>query len=818
MSLQRYKEKRKFNETPEPPPKMPAGKSGNMLCIQRHAATRLHYDFRLEINGALASWAVPHGPSLDPKDKRLAMKVEDHPLDYGHFEGVIPAGNYGAGSVMLWDLGTWSPLTDTPVDEQLKRGDFKFSVQGKKLQGSFGLIRMKGRGKGDEWLLIKKKDEFVVPGWNVEDFARSVTTGRTQEEIAAGMEASHDPLPAVVRPMLAESVKEPPEGSEWIFEVKWDGVRSLAYIANGEVVLRSRKGDDITAQYPELRELPKAIRANIAILDGEIAVCDERGRPRFELIQPRIMARGQKQITELANKAPARYFAFDLLYADGRDLRQQPLSLRKKQLTSVLTPSPAVQLSTHFESQGRELLEAARQQGMEGIIAKRAASRYVSSRTGDWLKIKIQNQEDFVICGFTKGARQYFGALVLGERDESGKLTYVGNAGTGFDDSTAAALYKKMEPLRRKDSPFARPPKLPQPIVWIEPELVCKVRYLERTSAGRLRAPVYAGLAEPVAVEPSFPPSAKTGKLTVDGHQLSFSNLQKVLFPQDGVTKRDLLEFYDQVSKWLLPHLLDRPLSLLRFPNGIGEEGFFQKNMDSKMAPWLRKQEIPLSDDSKVMAIGGARPDLLYLVNLACIDQNPWMSRVGSLDNPDFVLIDLDPHEAEYDKVVTAALHIRVLLESVGLQGYPKTTGGDGMHIYVPVAPQYTYDQTKTFAELLARMMEHEHPRVFTLPRSVAARTKGRIYFDWIQNGRGKTISAPYVVRPKPGAPVATPLDWSEVKTGLDPKQFHIRNALDRFRSVGDLFAPVLSSHQHLEKPMAQLAEILKPATQKRHA
>jgi bifunctional non-homologous end joining protein LigD len=606
---------------------------------------------------------------------------------------------------------------------------------------------------------------------------------------------SREPFPDVVKPMLAQLVKEPPPREGWMFEIKWDGVRALAHVAAGRCVIRSRKGEDITRQYPELADLAKHVKATSAVLDGEIIVPDDEGRPRFELIQPRIMARGESAIARMAAKSPAHYVAFDLLYRDGRDLRSLALRARKQELASVVQPYELLQVSQDFAVSGKELLQAAQVQGLEGIMAKRAESRYVSVRSDDWRKIKTSNEDNFLICGYTKGERDHFGALVLGERVGDG-LKWVGNVGTGFDQKTIASLYGSMQPLRQEKSPFKPVPKIPQEVVWLKPELVCSVKYLERTSAGRLRAPVFAGLRVPAAEEIE---------------QQTFTHPEKVLFPADGITKRDLLEYYDAVSQWLLPHLRDRPLSMLRFPDGIGKKGFFQKNLTGKLPDWLRRENIPTSEEpATTMPIGGAKSDLLYLANLGCIDQNPWMSRWPDLDTPDYVLIDLDAKDAPFEKIIEAALLVKRLLDEIGLMGYPKTTGGDGMHVYIPVAPHYTFEHTRAFAELIARFLAQRHPATFTTPRAVASRTKGLAYFDWVQNGQGKTISAPYVVRPKPGAPVATPLHWDEVKPGLDRHRFHLRNAVERFTRVGDLFAPVLDSKQRLEKALEALRKTVK--------
>lgn len=868
MSLKIYHQKRRFNETPEPRGSVGDRASRHLpiFCIQRHDATRLHYDFRLEMNGALASWAVPQGPSLDPSVKRLAVKVEDHPLDYATFEGNIPKGNYGGGSVMLWDFGTWHLMEEeTPLAEQMERGDLKFELEGKKLHGKFGLIRMKPRGRQEEWLLIKKKDEFASADWNIDDMSWSVQTGRSQAEIATDRKShKDDPWPGAIRPMLATLAKEPPAGRGWVYEVKWDGVRAMARLRDGELQLISRQGDDITDQYPELASIAQHLSTESAILDGEIVVADDQGRPRFELIQPRIMARGASAIARMASQRPARYFAFDLLYHDGRDLRDEPLSARKAELTSILKPSPEVQISPHFDTSGTELLNAARQLELEGILAKRSSSVYISKRSADWVKVKIANEGDYLICGYTKGKREHFSALLLGERDGKGTLVYRGNVGTGFDEKGVRALYRKLHPLERPRSPFPKAPKLPQEIVWVQPELTCAVRYLEMTSAGHLRAPVFVGLREPdvdretestgeatptartagrkaakksakkttdakpagprsapstedegeEAKPTAIPSSGENTTIRVEGHALSITHLNKILFPEDKVTKRDLLTYYDQAAEWLVPHWEGRPLSLLRYPNGIDKKGFFQKNIKEEVPDWMQTADIETDEGMRRMMVGSGRAHLLYLTNLACIDQNPWMSRIGSLEHPDFVLIDLDAHEAEFRVVVDAALRVHALLDSLGLQHFAKVTGGDGMHVLVPVAPVYSYDQTKAFTEVIARYLASEDPRTFTLPRSLAKRTKGKIYLDWVQNGEGKTISAPYSVRPKPGAPVATPVDWDEVKPGLDPSRFHIRNAIDRFRSEGDLLKPMLKSKQRLEKALEKMDGLLRTKPQ----
>ena len=876
MPLEEYKAKRHFEKTPEPAPS--AGESQfppNYFCVQRHDATRLHYDFRLEIDGVLKSWAVPKGPTLDPGLKHFAAHVEDHPIEYGDFEGNIPKGNYGAGSVMLWDRGTFTLMGDTPGADQIARGDLKFQLQGEKLKGEFALVHMKVRGKGNEWLIIKKRDQFAVPGWEVEAHAYSVLSGRTQAEIAGNLPARQTKretagdtervwatsppakrgakaaktaaapaqakgkkklaadlaavkgarkadMPAALEPMAATLVEKPPRGADWLYEIKWDGVRAITFLDHEEVHISSRSGLRCERQYPELAVLPHQIAAETAILDGEIAVLDEKGVSRFHLIQPRISNSDPNSIAHLSRSTPVVYFAFDLLYLDGYDLRGVTLAKRRELLESVVTPGGVMRVSEVFPGAGEELLEAARGIGLEGVVAKHASSLYESRRSREWAKIKIVGEQEFVIGGFTapQGERDYFGALVLGLY-EDGTLQWVGNVGTGFDQKLLASLFAKLKPLIDDQCPFAERPKPDKGMTWVKPELVCQVKFATWTQDHRLRAPVFLGLRNDVAAqqvaleEPAAeadPPrtqllaDVKEESLRIDGHPLKFTNLKKVFYPDQGYTKRDVLNYYDGVADLILPHLKDRPLSLKRYPNGIKQDFFFQKDAADSFASWLRIERI----DDIHYVFAEDRASLLYLVNLGCIDHNPWMSRSPTLDNPDFILIDLDPQECPFDMIVDAALLVKGVLDRIGLVGYPKTTGGDGMHVYVPVEPVYSYEETRTFADLISRLSIQENPNLFTTPRTVSKRQKNRVYFDYLQNGRSKTIAAPYVLRAYDGAPVATPLDWSEVRRGLHPKQFNITNALDRFAARGDLFAGVLDAPQELHEALGKIEKLMK--------
>ena len=793
MGLDEYKRKRKFADTPEPegaPVKRAKLKRPCRYFIQRHDATRLHYDFRLEVDGVLKSWAIPKGPSLDPAQKRLAVQVEDHPLDYGKFEGNIPDGNYGAGSVMLWDTGTFESVGPVPVAQQIANGELKFEVSGEKLQGGFALIRMK-RAKKNEWLLIKHRDDAADETWRIETADRSITTKRTQDEIASP--------PKGIEPMKAMVADAPPPGKGWLYEIKWDGVRALCYIENGLAEFYSRKGERITAQYPELAGFAKALKAKTAVVDGEIAALDEQGRPHFQLLQPRIMASGKASIAEAAAATPVTYFAFDLLYHNGADLRKSPLSERKKLLKASFSGSERFQYSEHFEDQGKQLLEEAGKKGLEGIMAKRANSFYESKRSSAWLKIKLVQQQEFVICGYTKGERKTFASLMLGVF-EGGKLEYCGNVGTGFNEKSLTAIYTRLQPLIVPKSPFSSY-KLPsnKGVTWVKPELACEVKFAQWTADRHLRAPVFLGLrpdASPRECVREMPPAT-----------VQMTNLTKVFYPKHNYTKGDVLAYYDGVADLLLPYLEQRPLALKRYPNGVEGKFFFQKHPSPGFPDAVKAPGEKEGDPEFIVC--NDRESLLYLVNLGCIDHNPWMSRIGSLDNPDYILLDLDANDCPYSMVVKAAQAIRKLLDKLEITGYPKTTGGDGMHIYIPVAARYSYDQARSFAEILSMLATRKNPDLFTTPRTVASRKKGRVYFDYLQIGKGKTISAPYVLRANPDALVATPLDWKEVAAKLSPEKFDLRNALRRFEKKPDLFREVLTNKQPLEIALKNLQALV---------
>ena len=839
MSLEEYRRKRVFSRTPEPPDK-PSTQEGNRFFIQRHSARRLHYDLRLEMDGVLKSWALPNGPTLDPAIKRLAVHVEDHPLDYGSFEGTIPSGNYGAGNVTLWDRGTYEWLGPKTPAQMWESGDLKLRFHGHKIVGEFALVRT-NRGKGKDWLLIKKKDFAVREGWDPESDTRSVLQGPAELSSVEG--AVKAEMPASLDPMLATLSTSVPSGTDWLYEVKWDGYRALCYIADGKVRMLSRRGINLDKQFASVAAaLAQSVKADTAIIDGEVVALDENGTPSFQRLQ-NMTGFGTKPAVKGMAAPLLNFFAFDLIYLNGYDLRKAALIDRRNLLTSILLPSDIVRYSEHFAGKGSELLQAVKAKGLEGIVAKQAQSRYESKRSGNWIKIKVTCQQDFVICGYLLGEREYFGALVLGYY-ENKKLVYAGNVGSGFTQQSLKAVFETIKPLVTKKAVLSDVPRDVGEVTWVKPELVCTVKFTSWTNDNRLRAPVFLGLRNEVepqevvretgllaetlpkiqrkiqrqvednrrrkATEASsltahlLPPENAEAALTIEGRRLKFTNLNKVFYPADGYTKRDVINFYAAVADLLVPHLQGRPLSLKRYPNGIDHDFFFQKDA-SGFPDWLHREEIASDEDAKTRVIADDKPSLLYLANLGCIDQNPYMSRLGSLDNPDFILIDLDPYHCGYDRIVEAAQLVREKLRLIGLTGYPKTTGGNGMHVYVPVEPIYEFAQTRSFAEILARWVAAERPDLFTTPRMTSAREKGKVYFDYLQNASRKTISAPYVLRAHPGAPVATPLKWEEVIPGLKPAQFHIANVLRRFERVGDLFNGVLTKPQELGPALEKL-------------
>jgi len=768
--LSEYRRKRDPGKTPEPFGSKKHGKRP-IFVVQRHDARRLHYDFRLERRGALASWAVPKGVPLEPGAKALAVHVEDHPLEYASFHGEIPQGQYGAGTVEIWDEGTYELL------EEKRNGELTFALHGKRLHGRWTLVPAHMDGKEQNWLLIKRHDE--VEG---------------------------DAVQGSYRPMLASVEQRVPHAEGWSFEVKFDGYRAVAYIRGGECRLVSRNDNDLTGRFPEIaKALVKAVKSPNAVVDGEVCRIDPTGRTSFSELQQ--------------GTGPLVYYAFDLLELDGDPLVELPLHERKARLRELLDKRvKSVAFSEDFDD-GDALFEVAQENRFEGIIAKRVDSTYKSGRrTRDWLKIKTENNEEFVVAGYTRGAGRRagtFGALVLAV-NEGAELRYVGNVGTGFDDAEIRKLLKLLKPLHRDTTPFPTAPKMPRvrkgDVQWVEPRLVAQVRFGEWTHDGHLRHPAYLGIRDDKdAAEVTAPPPA-ADTVSSGKRELRLSNLDKPFWPDEGITKGDLLRYYQTVSPAILPHLKDRPFTMRRYPNGAYGEAFFQKDAPKHMPEWIPTYHALVSTREKSRAkkwvdfpLVNDELALLWMANMGCIDMNTWYSRVDKPDRPDFVLFDLDPTpEVPWTQTVEVALILKELLDNLGLQSFPKTSGGKGFHVLVPLDRRSTYEDTRSFAEMVAGAIARTHPKLATTEWS-KARRRG-VLIDSNQNGEGKTIASVYSVRPKPNAPVSTPLRWSEVNEKLNPSIYTMPVVLERVRMHGDLYAGVLTTRQSLSKALKSLA------------
>jgi bifunctional non-homologous end joining protein LigD len=780
MSLTKYHQKRKFNQTPEPDGKKKKRlraaiwkkKSQKKLAfvVQEHHASHLHYDFRLELDGVLKSWAVPKGPSMDPSVKHLAVHVEDHPFAYRKFHGTIPKGNYGAGTVKIWDEGTYTPVEkgDDPQEilrQGLKKGDLKIVLDGKKLQGEFVLVKLKGQDKN--WLLIKHKE----------------TGPRFITESVKGKRAA---MPNKVTPMLAKTADGPFNNPDWIYELKWDGYRAIAEVKKGKVRLYSRNHQDFTKKYPELVASLAKIPSDV-VLDGEIIAVDKKGTPRFQLLQD--YQKNREDVSLL-------YAVFDLLYLNGYDQRGLSLVVRKELLKEILPVDSRLKYSDHIEQYGVELFEKAKKNTIEGIIAKKKNSRYVSVRSSEWLKIKNLQMQEAVICGFTKprGQRKIFGALILGMY-EGHELRYIGHTGSGFDGKKLQEISALLKPLITKESPFTVTPVTNAPATWVRPEKVCEVKFSEWTTDGQMRHPIYLGLRtdkKPEEVTGEQILKTKSSKTKPLSSKVEFSNLDKVFWQEEGYTKGDIISYYNRIASLLLPYLLDRPQSLNRHPNGITGESFYQKDILS--APSFAKRvALHSNSDSKTVhwLVCNNRDTLLYMANLGCIEINPWSSRLAKKDFPDYLIIDLDPNGADFKEVVVTALTVKKLLDKAELVSFVKTSGKTGLHILVPLGAKYSFEQARQFAELLARTVQRELPHTTSVVRDPQKREK-KIYIDFLQNRRGQTITAPYSLRPVPGALVSTPLLWKELTPRLNPSDFTIRTIFKRLTKKGDIWKALL--------------------------
>ena len=820
-----------------PPSPSRESEPGGVYVVQLHAARRAHYDLRLEWGGVLRSWAVPKGPSLDPAEKRLAVQVEDHPIEYADFEGVIPAGRYGAGAMIVWDRGTWKPLGD--AETGIEHGKLLFELKGHKLIGMWTLVRLK---KANEWLLIRERQGIGerYPAALAPPPSESILSGLTVEELASGYDAAPEVRrrlrdlkaprrtvrPTDVRFMLASAKERPFSRAGWIFEPKLDGYRILAARADGETTLVTRGGGDVTRIFPDLAAAVDRLPLERFILDGEVVVHDESGRPSFQALQQRAALRRAADIALAARRGPVTYYAFDLLAACEYDLRPLPLFERKRLLRELLAPVGPVRYVEHFEERGEELYTGARATGIEGVVGKAADSPYRGGRSASWVKVRADRTADFVVVGYTepRGSRAGFGALHLGAY-RNGELIYVGRVGSGLTGGDLTALRPAL--VRRS----CRTPACIGPLPagadhrWVVPELVCEVRYKEWTEDGLLRQPVFVrsrdekpaaecampedGLrALPPLAIPATDGAADPRSMHGPGEILP-GKPDKVFWPAEGTTKGELFAYYRAIAPWLLPYLENRPLVLTRYPDGIEGKSFYQKNAPDHVPEWVRTEKILSAGSDRELAyiVCDDRATLLYLVDLGTIPLHVWASRAGSLETPDWCVLDLDPKGAPFENVVEVARSIYKICKKVALPVYVKTSGSTGLHVLIPLGGRLDYEMSRSLAEVLARIAIAERPGIATIERVIAARS-GKVYIDTLQNRRGQLIVAPFSVRPLPGAPVSTPLRWREVKPGLDIRRFTITSVPRRMARMGeDPLRPLLTETPDLHAALERLQD-----------
>ena len=861
-SLATYRAKRSADRSPEPVGHV-AETEGRLFVVHKHAATRLHWDLRIEMDGVLKSWAVPKGPSYDTNDKRLAVHVEDHPLEYGDFEGVIPEGNYGAGGMIVWDRGEWVPLE--PWKEGLEKGKLLFELKGYKLRGRWTLVKIKKAEK--EWLLIKERDQYVKSPGDIFP-EESVLSGLTVEEVAKGTRHVTELRKALTEAgapkervdvtktglMLAETRDEAFSKKGWLFELKLDGYRLLAGKKGNDVILITRNGNDYTEVFPEIANAVRAIPLDNFIIDGEVVVLDAEGKPSFSLLQQRGALHNVHDIKRSAVELPSTFFTFDVLAAEGFDARPLPLTKRKELLETFAPKVGPVRYLDHIVEKGEAFHKQVSAMGLEGIIAKNGEQPYRAGRSPHWLKIKADRTAEFAVVGFTepRGVRSGFGALQLADIVK-GRLVYAGRVGTGFNEKMLNEWHERLlEDVRGEPpcfGPVTSPDEEPPPsseipevktTTWVEPKYVVEVRYTEWTHEGVLRHPAFLRVREDKRVdqvERQFE-SAKRKAQSEEGRpeargqrseegepqapgpmpqapqkrEIALSNLTKIFWKGEKYTKGDLIEYYRTIAPWILPYLKDRPVVMTRFPDGIDGKSFYQKDAPEFAPDWIRKFPIWSTDTERDIdyIVCDDVDTLVYLANLGTIPLHIWMSRVGSLEQPDWCVIDLDPKDATFADVIKCALVLHRICDEIGLPNYVKTTGKTGLHIMIPLGKQMTYEQCRFIGELLARLVIKELGKIATIVRTINKRGE-KVYIDYLQNRHGQLIVAPFSVRPLPGATVSMPLTWDEVNDDLNPRDYTIKNALDRMEAMGeDPVLPVLTDKPKLAKSLARLDAMLK--------
>ena len=842
---------------------------GGIFVIQQHDARRMHFDFRMEMDGVLRSWAVPKGPALNPAEKRLAMMVEDHPLDYGDFEGIIPEGNYGAGSVIVWDRGTYTmtdPVTGTPA-EAVDKGKIDFTLSGYKLHGSFTLVRTNPRnatraGEKQQWLLIKKRDGFADTEDVLEKHPRSVLSGLTVAEMEDSSRVARvltETLAKLKAPrlkqklelrsfplMLAKLTEHQVDGDKWLFELKYDGVRALAIRDGEHTRLFARSGREITARYPEVTLAFNSLPFERFVMDGEIVALDEKGHPSFQLLQRRMHVDDRHQVARLSFSVPVHLMLFDILAFDDFDLRDLPLEQRKDLLSQLIRGDGPLRYCEHVVGHGEAFYEEVAKAGLEGIIVKRRDAPYRGTRSGDWLKIKCPLVRNFVIGGYTnpEGTRTHFGALLMGMYDDNGELRFMDKVGTGFNRAMLEKIHGLLEPLKRSSSPFRKPkpeePTPPRDAHFTEPKLVCEVRFGEFTNHGGVRHASFLRLMSDVdphdcrfemidesesssiatdgedlsepgsAIREAAAPTGPDGsnqKQADDSRKVVTTHPEKIFWPKEGYTKGEMVDYYRAISKWMLPYLADRPVMLTRFPDGIAGKSFYQKDAPAFAPRWLRLEKIYSEDADREISyfIIDSEEALAYVANLAAITIHIWSSRTVHLERPDWLLFDIDPKGSTTPNAVIVANEVAKTLRDLGMRPYLKTSGQMGLHVVVGLKPKYTYEQAKMFSELVGRLVVAKIPEVATLNRNPSTR-KGKVYIDYLQLGHGKTIAAPFSLRAQDGAPASAPLKWTEARTDLDPREFNIKTLPERMKRLGsDPFLGALTDQMTLEEALPVL-------------
>lgn len=832
MALEEYRRKRDFRKTPEPSGGAFSTKKADVplaFVIQQHKARRLHYDFRLELDGVLKSWAVPKGPSLDPGEKRLAVQVEDHPLDYGGFEGVIPEGQYGGGTVLLWDRGIWIPADPDP-EAALSKGMLKFELHGKKLHGNWALVRIRGKSVRDRhqnWLLVKERDEAALPHSGdavVADNPLSVETGRSLEGIASDRDRVWDsgkgeatpkhppdripggrkgPMPVDLKPQLATPTAAAPAGPDWLHEIKHDGYRLFADIERGKVRLVTRNGLDWTDKFPELARAFGQLPVDTALIDGELVQLAADGTTNFSGLQDAIAT---------GKSGALNFFAFDLLYRDGWNLTGATLENRKAALTDIIPRDAAgiLRYSDHQEGQGPAVLRQASGLGLEGIVSKRRDATYRPGRGGSWLKVKCRNRQEVVVIAFTdpEGKREGFGALLAGYYDPTGTLRYAGRVGTGFSAARLTGLRKRLDSLVVKDPPVVLPKEAPRKGVhWVRPELVAEVEFAGWTADAILRHASFQGLREDkspreVVYDPNNPPAAerpttriksgssdteiptraRDGSVMFEGVRLTHPD--RVLYPEDGITKLDLARYYAAVGDWAVPNLAGRPLTLVRCPDGQGKPCFYQKHLGKGAPEAIGHVDIAEDGETVAYPVIENLAGLIGLVQMSVIEIHPSGATAENRDTPDRITFDLDPDEGlAWERVTEAAVDIREALRAIGLESFAKTTGGKGLHVVVPLQPRLGWDEVKAFTKWVADQFVAQSPDRFTANMAKRAR-HGRIYIDYLRNSRGATAIGAYSPRARPNAPVSTPLSWEEVEKNVRPEGFTVATVPQRLAAL----------------------------------